>query len=117
MSSEGPPIDCDSWSMTEVGSVKKGTFVWKIKGFKDNRETYKVNPLLSEDYFITGDDGSPKKWNLEVQPDVPSGTNYSRYDNYGNYLTVSNVNILVHSKNWKNLKQKCKFFKQNLTMS
>ena len=43
-----------------------------------------------------------KKWNLEVQPDVPSGTNYSRRDNYGNYLTVSNVNILVHSKNSKN---------------
>ena len=79
MSSEGPPIDCDSWSMTEVGSVKKGTFVWKIKGFKNNRETYKLNPLLSEDYFITGDDGSPQKWKLEVKPDV---TNYSRNTNY-----------------------------------
>ena len=105
MSSEGPPIDCDSWSMTEVSSAKKGTFLWKIKGFKDNRETYKLNPLLSEDYFITGDDGIPQKWKLEVQPDV---TNYSRNTNYnyGNNMTVNNVNILVHSKNSKNLNVK-----------
>ena len=105
MSSEGPPIDCDSWSITEVGSVRKGTFLWKIKGFKDNRETYKLNPLLSEDYFITGDDGIPQKWKLEVQPDV---TNYSRNTNYnyGNNMTVNNVNILVHSRNSKNLNVK-----------
>ena len=55
MSKESPPINCDSWSSTKVGSSEKKTFVWKIEGFKDNRETYKLNPLLSEVYLLKGD--------------------------------------------------------------
>ena len=83
MSSEFLPtaIDCDSWSMTKVGSFKKETLIWKIEGFKEHRETYKLNPLWSEDYFIMGDDGSSTKWMLEVVPDVR--------ECYNNNLTIT----------------------------
>ena len=48
MSNDRPPIDCGSWGSTEiVGGDIIETFVWKIKGFKDHRETYKLNKMVS----------------------------------------------------------------------
>ena len=95
MSSDLPPIDCGSWGLTEiVGGDTKETFMWKIKGFKDHRETYKLNTMLSRDYVIKGLNGTITAWMLEVDPESGSGPS-SRY-----------VKIWVHNKSGRNLRAK-----------
>jgi len=91
MSDDRPPIDCGSWSSTEiVGGDTKETFVWKIKGFKDHRETYNLNTLSSRDYVIKGLNGTSTTWMLEVEQDVRYGY----------------VKIWAHNKVGKNLRVK-----------
>jgi len=94
MSNFRPAINCGSWGSTEIlGSDIKETFMWNIKGFKEHRETYKLNKMMSKDYVIKGANGTSTTWMLEVEPDVSDG--YSRY-----------VKIWVHNKNARNLRVK-----------
>lgn len=96
MSNYRPAIDCGSWGSTEIlGSDIKETFIWNIKGFKDHRETYKLNKMFSKDYVIKGTNGTSTTWMLEVEPDA--GDRYSH---------IRNVTIWVHNKNARNLRVK-----------
>ena len=96
MSNVRPPIDCGSWGSTEIaGADRKETFVWTIQGFKDHRETYKLNTMLSRDYVIKESDGSTTTWMLEVNPDSFDCGYSTRY-----------VRIWVHNKNARNLRAK-----------
>ena len=69
--SDQPPIECDQFHKTVLRkrNTVNATFLWKIKGFKENREEYSsYDYIRSEDFIMKSPDGILTTWCLKIFP-------------------------------------------------
>jgi len=79
-----PIVESDSWCTSDINGSAKGTFTWKIKGYKEFHPTYSLHGTRSSVFPIRGDRDS--SWMLEIKPNaIKMGYNC--------------VKVSVHSKN------------------
>ena len=60
----------DSCCTTEFNETEKGTFNWKIKGFRENFGAYNREGVRSSEFPIKCPGGRNSRWMLEIKPDT-----------------------------------------------